>query len=69
MKKYFILLLIFSGFLFSCGHDKDEAKEDGKDSTQAQAENPLSYEQQEMMEMAERQKNAKPKVFIDTIFV
>ena len=60
MKKYFILLLS-AGFLFSCSHDKDQTQNESKDSSEVKMENPMSYEEMEMKEMAERQKNQKPK--------
>ena len=60
MKKYFILLASV-GFLFSCTNDKDEAKNESKDSAGVQSAHPMSHEEMEMKEMAEKQKDAKPK--------
>lgn len=59
-QKYFILLPVII-FLFSCKNESNETKQERNDSTSAtNTEQPLSIEQ-EMKEMAEKQKNEKPK--------
>ncbi len=61
MKKYFFLLLI-SPFLFACNNGGNENKTEEKDSAaEAKSVAPMSHEEMEMKEMAERQKNEKPK--------
>jgi DnaJ-class molecular chaperone len=61
MKKHAILLPTIL-FLFSCAGNKQEEKSaEIKDSIQAGVESPMSPEEMEMKEMAERQKNEAPK--------
>ena len=48
--------------LFSCSNGKDESKTEGADSAaQVKSEGPMNMEEREMREMAEKQKNEKPK--------
>jgi hypothetical protein len=62
MKKYFILLpAIF--FIYSCKNGSDAEKKAAADSVSAKkTEMPMNMEEKEMKEMAEKQKNEKPKV-------
>src|SRR5690242_1696947 len=62
MKKYSIL---FSSIIFmcACNNGANEKKQEGANDSVAQAKTsmPMNEEQREMKEMAERQKNEKPK--------
>ena len=61
MKKYFILLPSII-FVFSCGNGNGESKKEDADSTsERKSEQGMSHEEREMMEMMEKQKNAKPQ--------
>lgn len=60
--RYLILLVAIVSFTFtSCKNGNEEAKHEGGDSAQAQPQNPMSHEEMEMKEMADRQKNAVAK--------
>ena len=60
MKKYYILL-VATGFLFSCSNSgKEETKNEKGDSAEVKSAGPMSHEEMEMKEMAERQKKAAP---------
>ena len=61
MKKYFILLPAVI-FIFSCKSGSDADKKDSADSASVKkSEMPMNMEEREMKEMAEKQKNQKPK--------
>ncbi len=60
MKKYFVLLSV-TLFLFACSNGKEEKKNTDNDSSNLKVQTPMSHEEMEMKEMAERQKNEKPK--------
>lgn len=61
MKKIISLLFLISTVISSCGNGNDDGKNQGADSVQAQPGAPMSYEEMEMKEMAERQKSNAPK--------
>lgn len=61
MKKN-LFFIVSIAFLFSCaGNKENDNSTEGKDSSAVQSSGPMSHEEMEMKEMAERQKNEAPK--------
>jgi len=61
MKKYLILLPAVV-LIYSCKSGSTDGKKETKDSVSVKKiETPMNMEQKEMQEMAEKQKNEKPK--------
>lgn len=56
-----VKVLFISIAIISCSNGKEDGKSEGQDSAQAQSQHPMSHEEMEMKEMAERQKSEAPK--------